>query len=247
MIEQIKPGQYRTRNGIVAVVTHTNDKMEAPFIWVGSVAGEIEVWDRHGRYHSNGRESPWDLVARIPDEPPADDRMRRALQLIAQLADTKSRAHKERFCPNGEGDGIANGWRVAEAMREIANDVVGNDRIESTQTVSPNAATRLTPDEFHAAVMAYMPWIAERIPQHQRVIQAVRLCAKSPEQAACAIEVAWMDGGVEPQPPVDDRIGRALELMLEAFRQRADTHGRCEGWEMVSEAVQILEGRANEQ
>jgi hypothetical protein len=144
MIKQIKPGQYRTRNGIVAVVTHTNDKMEAPFIWVGSVAGEIEVWDRHGRYHSNGRESPWDLVARIPDEPPADDRMRRALQLIAQLADTKSRAHKERFCPNGEGDGIANGWRVAEAMREIANDVVGNDRIE--QQKSPLDLVARIPD-----------------------------------------------------------------------------------------------------
>lgn len=49
-----------------------------------------------------------------------------ALQQIAQLADTGSRAHKERFQPNGEGDGIANGWRVAEAMREIANDVVGS-------------------------------------------------------------------------------------------------------------------------
>jgi len=49
-----------------------------------------------------------------------------ALQKIAQLADTGSRAHQERFCPNGDGDGIANGWRVAEAMREIANDVVGS-------------------------------------------------------------------------------------------------------------------------
>lgn len=49
-----------------------------------------------------------------------------ALQQITQLADTGSRAHKERFCPNGEGDGIANGWRVAEAMREISNDVVGS-------------------------------------------------------------------------------------------------------------------------
>lgn len=49
-----------------------------------------------------------------------------ALQQIAQLADTGSRAHKERFQPNNEGDGIANGWRVAEAMREIANDVVGS-------------------------------------------------------------------------------------------------------------------------
>jgi len=49
-----------------------------------------------------------------------------ALQNIAQLADTGSSLHKERFSPNGEGDGIANGWRVAEAMREIANDVVGS-------------------------------------------------------------------------------------------------------------------------
>jgi hypothetical protein len=48
-----------------------------------------------------------------------------------------------------------------------------------------------------------------------------------------------------PQPPADDRIERALELLREAFRQRADTHGRCEGWEMVSEAVQILEGDVN--
>lgn len=49
-----------------------------------------------------------------------------ALQQIAQLADTGSKAHKELFCPNGEGDGIANGWRVAEKMREIANDAVGS-------------------------------------------------------------------------------------------------------------------------
>jgi hypothetical protein len=82
MIEQIKPGQYRTRNGIVAVVTHTNDKMEAPFIWVGSVAGEIEVWDRNGRYYINGKESPLDLVARIPDAAPVDDRIERALQVL---------------------------------------------------------------------------------------------------------------------------------------------------------------------
>jgi len=49
-----------------------------------------------------------------------------ALTEIALLADTGSKAHKERFQPNGKGDGIANGWRVAEAMREIANDVVGS-------------------------------------------------------------------------------------------------------------------------
>ncbi len=49
-----------------------------------------------------------------------------ALQQIAQLADTGSKAHKERFCLTFGSDGKANGWRVAEAMREIANDVVGS-------------------------------------------------------------------------------------------------------------------------
>ena len=48
-----------------------------------------------------------------------------ALQQIAQLADTGSELHKQRFQPNGEGDGIANGWRVAEAMRQIAVDAIG--------------------------------------------------------------------------------------------------------------------------
>ena len=48
-----------------------------------------------------------------------------ALQQIAQLADTGSELHKHRFQPNGEGDGVANGWRVAEAMRQIAVDVIG--------------------------------------------------------------------------------------------------------------------------
>jgi len=49
----------------------------------------------------------------------------RALQVIALLADTGSNEYKERFAPDGP-DGIPTGWRVAEAMREIANDVVGN-------------------------------------------------------------------------------------------------------------------------
>jgi hypothetical protein len=49
----------------------------------------------------------------------------RALQVIALLADTGSNEYKERFAPDGP-DGIPTGWRVAEAMREIANDVVGS-------------------------------------------------------------------------------------------------------------------------
>jgi hypothetical protein len=53
----------------------------------------------------------------------------KALRQIAQLADTSSQLHKERFQPNGEGDGIPTGWRVAEAMREIANDAIDSLRI----------------------------------------------------------------------------------------------------------------------
>ena len=48
-----------------------------------------------------------------------------ALQQIAQLADTGSELHRQRFQSNGESDGIANGWRVAEAMRQIAVDAIG--------------------------------------------------------------------------------------------------------------------------
>ena len=48
----------------------------------------------------------------------------KALQIIALLADTGSQEHKERFCPDGGGV-IPSGCRVAEAMREIANDAIG--------------------------------------------------------------------------------------------------------------------------
>jgi hypothetical protein len=49
----------------------------------------------------------------------------KALQQIALLGDTMSDVHYKRF-NTGPGQPIANGWRVAEAMREIANDAVGN-------------------------------------------------------------------------------------------------------------------------
>jgi hypothetical protein len=186
MIEDIRPGRYRTRNGSVVSLSHSDDTLSHGYYWVGSVAGRADLWDRQGGYWSTGDESPFDLVARIPDAAPVDN------------------------------------------------------RIESTQTVSPNAATRPTSDEFHAAVMAYMPWIAERIPQHRRVIEAVRLCAKSPEQAACAIEVAWMDGGVEPQPPADDRIQRALQVLRNACDESDDSF---DGWDLVRQGIKILEGR----
>ena len=51
-----------------------------------------------------------------------------ALQRIALLGDTMSEVHHKAF-DTGPGQPIANGWRVAEAMREVANDVIGTEPI----------------------------------------------------------------------------------------------------------------------
>jgi hypothetical protein len=118
MIEDIEPGQYRLRNGIVATVSKSNDTLHPPFFWVGSVAGEIEVWDRRGRHQSNGKESPWDLVARIPDETPADNRIERALQVLrnAQTYDCHSgdALGGMKACEHNAGD-----WVEAEVVSEV--------------------------------------------------------------------------------------------------------------------------------
>ena len=47
-----------------------------------------------------------------------------ALRKIAVLGDTMSPEHHAAF-DTGPGQPIANGWRVAEKMREIANDAIG--------------------------------------------------------------------------------------------------------------------------
>lgn len=51
-----------------------------------------------------------------------------ALQRIAMLGDTMSAVHHRAF-DTGPGMPIVNGWRVAEKMREVANDVIGSDPI----------------------------------------------------------------------------------------------------------------------
>jgi hypothetical protein len=62
----------------------------------------------------------------------------RALQTIALLADTSSNEYKDRFDPDGP-NGIPAGWRVAEAMREIANDTVGSLEIGEDLTIYKRA------------------------------------------------------------------------------------------------------------
>jgi len=56
----------------------------------------------------------------------------KALQKIALIADTGTPEHREALKGYYEMHEIPTGWRVAEAMREVANDVVGNLTLEDT-------------------------------------------------------------------------------------------------------------------
>jgi hypothetical protein len=77
----------------------------------------------------------------------------KALQLIALLADTGSKAHKERFDPDGP-NGNPTGWRVAEAMREIANDVVGALDLEEDLTIYKRAMESMAAQFVHPKMTA---------------------------------------------------------------------------------------------
>ena len=49
-----------------------------------------------------------------------------ALQRIAMLADTGSTEHKKEFSPYYSSGMSPSGWRIAEAMRIVANDTIGD-------------------------------------------------------------------------------------------------------------------------
>ena len=75
-------------------------------------------------------------------------KMTSALQRIALLADTYSDEHKERFHPGGP-NGIPTGWRVAEAMREVANDAVGSYPLRPRFAIGDRVRVRYGADRFH--------------------------------------------------------------------------------------------------
>jgi hypothetical protein len=86
MIENMQPGKYRTRCGGVAIV----GLPAGPSLnyWVGHIDNDVQVWNKHGRLcSSSGQKSPLDLVARILDEPPVDDRVARALHVLRNACD----------------------------------------------------------------------------------------------------------------------------------------------------------------
>lgn len=63
------------------------------------------------------------------------DRLRQTLQRIALLADCGSDQHKKEYAAHYALNSVApSGWRVAEDMRQLANDVVGNLPLEDNST-----------------------------------------------------------------------------------------------------------------
>jgi hypothetical protein len=77
-----------------------------------------------------------------------------ALQQIALLADTGSEAHRDRFGQNCKFDGVSNGWRVAEAMREVANDAIGALEIGEDLTIYKQAMESMAAQFIHPKMTA---------------------------------------------------------------------------------------------
>lgn len=72
------------------------------------------------------REEYRQLLSTCEDHVVERNRLTNALQRIAQLSDTMSNVHYKAF-DTGPGQPVVNGWRVAEKMREVALDAIGNE------------------------------------------------------------------------------------------------------------------------
>jgi hypothetical protein len=78
----------------------------------------------------------------------------KTLQRIALIADTESAAHHEEFETYYRNYDKPNGWRVAERMREIANDVVGNLPIEENLQIYKRAMESMAAQFIHPRMTA---------------------------------------------------------------------------------------------
>ena len=77
-----------------------------------------------------------------------------ALQKIAMLADIGSELHRKEFGHDSATGWTANGWRVAEKMREIANDVVGSLPLEEDLTIYKRAMESMASQFIHPKTTA---------------------------------------------------------------------------------------------
>lgn len=74
-----------------------------------------------------------------------------ALQKIAMLADTGSEIYKQRFDGTGMAD---NGWAVAEAMRQVANDTIGSLPLEEDLTIYKRVMESMAKQYIHPKITA---------------------------------------------------------------------------------------------
>lgn len=75
-------------------------------------------------------------------------RLRQVLQQVALLGDNMSDVHHLQF-DTGPGQPIVNGWRVAEKMREVANDVVGSLPLKSRFSRGDRVRVKFGVDRGH--------------------------------------------------------------------------------------------------
>ena len=71
-----------------------------------------------------------------------------ALRLIVQFADIGSKEHKQRFDPEGM-HGIPTGWRVADAMRDVAIEVIESDGELEDLTIYKRALDSMAAQMIH--------------------------------------------------------------------------------------------------
>jgi len=78
------------------------------------------------------------------------DRLRATLQRIALLADCGCEQHKQEYALHYSLNQVAPpGWRVAEDMRQLANDVVGNLPLPEDLTIYKRAFDSMAAQMIH--------------------------------------------------------------------------------------------------
>jgi hypothetical protein len=83
-------------------------------------------------------------------------RLQATLQRIALLADTGSEVHRAEFGAESATGFTANGWRVAEKMREIANDAVGSLPIKSKYKRGDRVRIKFGRDRGHYGTITHV-------------------------------------------------------------------------------------------
>ncbi len=77
-----------------------------------------------------------------------------ALQKIALIADTGTQEHKEALKAYYDMGDTPTGWRVAEAMREVANDTIGSLPLEEDLTIYKRAMESMAAQFIHPKTTA---------------------------------------------------------------------------------------------